>query len=91
MSRLKRLLHASAPNTRNTQQIPLQACKAVAQHVHTVQQKLLHVAHLSPCNTQQMALHETFEERAAIMEFVGGLSRAEAEREGRALVLKKQH
>ena len=75
MSRLKRLLHASAPNTRNTQQIPMQACKAVAQNVHT---------------TQQEALDQAFDERAAIMEFDGGLPRTEAEREGWALVLKKQ-
>ena len=34
---------------------------------------------------------EDFEERAAIMEYDGGLSRDEAEREAWALVLKKQH
>ena len=65
MSRLKRLLRVSGPSTCNTQLIPVQACKAVAQHVHT---------------TQQAALDEAYEERAAIMEFDGGLSRAEAER-----------
>jgi len=33
----------------------------------------------SPCNTQQADLNEVLEERAVIMEFDGGLPRAEAE------------
>ena len=69
MSRLKTLLHVSGPSTCNAQQMPVQACKDVAQNVHT---------------TQQAALDEAFEERAAIMEFEGELSRAAAERLARA-------
>ena len=38
MSRLKRLLHDAAPSTCNTQQTPVQPCKAVAQHMHITQQ-----------------------------------------------------
>lgn len=53
MSRLKRLLHVSGPSTCNTQQPSVQACKAVAQQMHTAQQALLHVVRPSPCNTQQ--------------------------------------
>ena len=79
MSRLKDLLRVSGPSTCNTQQTPAQACTAVAQHAHTTQQPLLHVAHPRPCNTQQAALEEAFEERSGILEFDGGLPRAEAE------------
>ena len=73
------MLRVSGPSTCNTQQTPVQACKAVAQQAHTTQQPLLHVAPPSRCNTQQAALEEVFEERAAILEFDGGLPRAEAE------------
>lgn len=38
MSRLKRLLHVATPSTCNTQQNSVQACKGVAQHMHTTQQ-----------------------------------------------------
>lgn len=38
MSRLKNLLHGFRANPCNTQQIPVQPCKPVAQHLHTVQQ-----------------------------------------------------
>ena len=69
MSRLKKLLRGATPCTGNTQQIPVQACKPVAQHLHAA---------------QQAAFDEAFEERAAIMEYDGGLSRAEAERLGLA-------
>lgn len=55
MSRLKTLLRVANPSTCNTQQPLLQPCKAVAQHVHTTQQKLLHVAHASTGTTQQLA------------------------------------
>lgn len=65
MSRLKMLLRDANPSTRNTQQPAVQACKAVAQLTHT---------------TQQAALDEAFEERAAIREYDGRLSREEAER-----------
>jgi len=36
------------------------------------------------------AVREAFEERAAIMEFDGGLSRDDAERAARAIVLKQR-
>jgi hypothetical protein len=65
MSRLKELLRVSGPSTCNTQQTPVQACTTLAQHAH---------------NAQQAALDESFEERAGIMEFEGGLTREEAER-----------
>lgn len=38
MSRLKRLLHGFRADPCNTQQTPVQPCKPVAQHLHTVQQ-----------------------------------------------------
>jgi hypothetical protein len=79
MSRLKSLLRVSGPSTCNTQQVPVQDCRGVAQHTHATQQPLLHVAPPSPCNTQQTTLDEAFEERTAIIEFDGGLPRAEAE------------
>ncbi len=63
MSRLKALLRVARARECNTQQTSVQACKPVAQHVHTTQQPLLHVAHPSPCNTQHAALDEAFEER----------------------------
>lgn len=72
MSRLKILLRVANASTRNTQLPSVQSCKSVAQHLHT---------------TQQAALDEAFEERAAIMEFDGGLTRAEAER----LALLERH
>ncbi len=51
------LLHGANPCTGNTQQPSVQVCKAVAQHVHTTQQRLLHVVPPSTRNTQQAALN----------------------------------
>ncbi len=47
MSRLKALLRVSSISPGNTQQDTVQACNAVAQHVHTAQQPLLRVAGVS--------------------------------------------
>ncbi len=62
---LKGLLHVSGASTCNAQQPPLRACKPVAQRLHIAQQE---------------GLREAREERAAILEFCAGYSRAEAER-----------
>lgn len=89
MSRLKSLLRVSGPSTCNTQQIPVQACKAVPQHMHTTQQPLLRVAHPNPCNTQHAALDKAFEERASTSE---PLSDPEMQaRRQRVLVLLTAH
>ena len=97
MSRLKRLLHVSNPSTCNTQQVHVQPCKAVAQHMHTAQQVLLHVVPASPSNTQQTSGivfeftvstdpdhdDEAFQERVAIMMEGNGWDEATAFREAR--------
>lgn len=54
MSRLKALLRVSSTGTGNTQQEPVRACNAVAQHVHTAQQPVLHVAGVSTETTQHI-------------------------------------
>jgi len=53
VSRLKALLRVATPSLCNAQQTVLPVCAGVAQHMHGTQQRTLHVAPLSPRNTQQ--------------------------------------